>query len=91
MEVTGPRPPGISFCVVCGSEFVAEAGRRLFTDKEECHEKLISDLTTAFGEHKKVTDIATGKSYRVPTRWILENGLRAVDLSQFPLWEDQVR
>lgn len=78
--------PGESRCVLCGNPFTAEAGRRLFTDTEECHAKLIDQLVTIFGEHKKVIDLTTGKAYKVPVPDILERGLRQEDLTNYPEW-----
>ena len=40
------------------------------------------------GEYKKVVDIETGKAYKVPTRHILEYGLKHEDLKNFPLWDE---
>jgi len=40
-----------------------------------------------FGIYKKVVDIDTGKIHRVPTRDIIEKGLRQQDLRRYPEWE----
>jgi hypothetical protein len=40
------------------------------------------------GEFKKVVRIMTGEAFRVPTRDILENGLREQDLDKYPKWEE---
>lgn len=53
---------------------------RFFTCSDACHEK--------FGEFKKVVDKETGIAYRVPTKFILERGLKYKDLKQFPEWKE---
>jgi len=45
---------------------------------------LIERLEQKFGTHKKVTDLETGKIYRVPIRDIIEGGLKQQDLKYFP-------
>ncbi len=72
-------------CIICGKSYVM--GRR-FTCSEECHRRLIENLIEEFGEYKKVVDAETGRAYKVPTRDILEKGLRYKDLVNYPLWED---
>lgn len=39
------------------------------------------------GGYKKVTDMVTGKTHRVPTRYIIEKGLKQTELKNFPEWE----
>jgi len=39
------------------------------------------------GGYKKVVDMVTSKVYRVPTRYIIENGLKQTELKNFPKWE----
>jgi len=41
-----------------------------------------------FGAYKKVIDLETGRAHRVPTREIIEKGLRQVDLKNYPEWEE---
>jgi hypothetical protein len=47
----------------------------------------VSKLVKIFGEFKKVVDAVTGKAYRVPTRDIIEKGLRHADLVKYPEWK----
>ena len=54
----------------------------------ESRERLIQELIARFGEFKKVVRMRTGVAYKVPTRDILEKGIREKDLDQYPLWED---
>jgi len=75
----------VRVCVICGKPYIMG---RLLTCSEECHEKLIEILIKKFGECKKVVDAETGKAYKVPTRDILEKGLRYGDLINYPLWEE---
>ncbi len=50
-------------------------------------ERLIHELIVRFGEFKKVVRMHTGVAYKVPTRDILEKGIREQDLDRYPLWE----
>jgi len=73
------------YCVVCGKPYLPG---RLYTCSDECHKKLIDQLVKEFGEYKKVVDAETGKTYKVPTRDILEHGLSYEDLWQYPEWKE---
>jgi len=42
-----------------------------------------------FGKYKRVVDIETGKTHKVPTRYILEHGLRWSELKNFPEWTEE--
>jgi len=72
-------------CIVCGKTYV---GGREFTCSEKCHKELCKKLVAMFGEFKRVVDAETGKTYRVPTKDILEKGLRHEDLVKYPEWKD---
>lgn len=72
-------------CVVCGSP--CPPGR--MTCSEDCHEKFVHEVEEEFGKYKKVVDMATGKAYRVPTREIIERGLKHSDLERYPEWRDE--
>jgi len=56
------------------------------TCSDDCHEKLVEMLEREFGRYKKVVGVVTGKAYRVPTRDIIEKGLRYEDLGKYPEW-----
>lgn len=49
-----------------------------------CHEKLVTQFEKEFGETKRVTSIKTGKTHLVPTRHIIEHGLKESELGKFP-------
>ena len=69
-------------CAVCGRntpEGQVTCGRG-------CHEIYVNRLEAEFGKDKKVVDAVTGKAYRVPIRYIVENGLKQTELSSFPEW-----
>lgn len=72
-------------CVVCGRPVTD----RRATCSEECHERWIDALVLEFGEFKGVVDMVTGNVHRVPTRIILEYGLRQMDLKRYPLWREK--
>lgn len=71
-----------TLCWICGSPC---SGSRV-TCSDECHEKLVDRLESEFGIYKKVVDIETGKIHRVPTRDIIEKGLRQQDMRRYPEW-----
>jgi len=75
----------MGICVICGKLY--EQGR-LLTCSDECHEELVKRLIFEFGEFKKVVRMSTGVAYKVPTRDIIERGLREQDLDRYPLWEE---
>lgn len=51
-----------------------------------CHEKFIIKMLQEHGLFKKIIDTTTGKQYKIPTRVIIEDGLRQQDLKNYPLW-----
>lgn len=53
-----------------------------------CHELYVLLLERQFGSFKKCTDTSTGVTHKVPTRYIIEHGLRQDDLKGFPVWQD---
>jgi len=71
-------------CVICDQPY--EPGREM-TCGDECHEELARRLIMQFGEFKRVVRQSTGVAYKVPTRDIIENGLKEADLDRYPLWE----
>lgn len=74
-------------CFVC--EKLYEGGREM-TCSDACHEELVKILIAEFGEYKKVVRQSTGVAYKVPTRDIVESGLREEELDRYPKWEDKV-
>lgn len=71
----------MSVCVVCATTAVANDR---MTCGPDCHEKFVTMLEFAFGKTKRVTSAATGKTHLVPTRHIIEHGLRTDELATFP-------
>jgi hypothetical protein len=74
-------------CFICGKLY--EGGREM-TCSDACHAELVTRLIAEFGEFKKVVDQTTGTAYRVPTREIIEKGIRWRDLSRYPKWEEEL-
>jgi len=72
-------------CFICGTTY--DHGREM-TCSDACHEKLIRHLIAEFGEFKKVVCMTTGEAFKVPTRDIIEKGIREQELDQYPEWED---
>lgn len=72
-------------CCICDREY--ESGREL-TCSDECHGELANRLIARFSEFKKVVRQSTGIAYKVPTRDILEKGIREQDLDRYPIWKE---
>ena len=70
-------------CFICLE--ACEGGREL-TCSEECHDELVRRLTSEFGEFQKVVRASTGEAFKVPTRDIIEKGIREQELDQYPKW-----
>ncbi len=62
--------------------------RTRITCSEKCHKLFVRALTSQFGEFKRVVDQTTEKSYRVPTKDIIEKGLKWRDLARYPEWDN---
>lgn len=54
----------------------------------KCHDTLVAYLEGEFGTHKKVVRQATGEAFRIPTRDIIDRGIREQDLDRYPRWEE---
>lgn len=70
-------------CAACETPLVSGRSRQ-FTCDDVCHHVWIERLVKVYGETKRLTLASTGKTYLVPTRVILEQGIRAEDLTQYP-------
>lgn len=51
-----------------------------------CHEKFILKMIHEHGLYKKVIDQESSIAYKIPTRLIIEDGLRQQDLKNYPRW-----
>ena len=58
------------------------------TCSKHCHEELVMEFEKEFGPEKIIMDAETGTKYRVPTRDIVEIGVRRADLSKYPKVDD---
>ncbi len=76
---------GLGGCVVCGKQYLR--GRQQ-TCSDVCHEELVKRLVARFGPFKRIVRVSTGVAYKVPTRDLIEKGLREQDLDQYPTWEE---
>jgi hypothetical protein len=70
-------------CPACGATIGLQRGR-MYTCDEACHGAWMEQLVQQFGETRPITDLSTGKVYAVPTRVILESGIKGSDLAQYP-------
>ena len=73
-----------NLCVICDKPTIANK----MTCSDNCHEKFIEFCEGQYGISKKVVDQTTGISYKVPTRDIVEKGLKWKDLTKYPRWEE---
>ena len=76
---------GEGFCAICNEPITGESR---VTCSERCHEELVRLAEGQFGKVKNVVDSVTGISYKVPTRDIIEKGLKWEDLTKYPVWKD---
>lgn len=72
-------------CVICGNPILP--GK--VTCSDECHEKFVYKCEQDFGVYKKVVDMTTGLAHKVPTRTIIEQGIKQGDLYKYPLWTEE--
>jgi len=73
-------------CLVCQQPY--DGGREL-TCSDQCHEELVRRLISQFGEFKKVVRQTTGVAYKVPTRGIIEKGIKEEELDRYPIWANE--
>jgi hypothetical protein len=73
-----------NLCVICDEPTIT--GK--MTCCGGCHEKFVEFCAGQYGASKKVTDQTTGISYNVPTRDLIEKGLKWKDLHNYPQWEE---
>ena len=72
-------------CVVCRREIPpGDPYGRPYTCSEECHVQFVDALERVFGPVRRVGSLRTGKTHLVPTRVILEDGLRECELELYP-------
>ena len=67
-------------CWICGVPCLGY----LVNCSEECHEALIHSFEVHFGIHKRVVNLETMKTHKVPIRDIIEKGLSQQDLKNYP-------
>ena len=72
-------------CLICGDPVT---GDRLTCGKFECHEVLVQATINTFGEFKKIVRVSTGEAFKVPTRDLIELGVKEQDLDRYPAWFD---
>ncbi len=70
-------------CPACGATIPLARGRA-YTCDEVCHAQWIEALIRQYGETRPITHLETGKVYAVPTRVILESGIKGSDLAKYP-------
>lgn len=69
--------------VCCNSDI--ELNQKI-TCGDNCHEKFVIKMIQEHGLFKKVIDQTTNIAYKVPTRTIIEEGLKQEDLENYPVW-----
>jgi len=86
VKADGKLGLALTKCVICGKSYF---GGRQFTCSDGCHEELVNRIIAKYGEFKCVVRMSTGESFKVPTRDIIEKGVREQDLDQYPKWEKE--
>lgn len=71
-------------CAACGRPLPAPPRSHEMTCDALCHRLWIERLVQQYGETKRITNTATGKTYLVPTRDILEHGITGASLVTYP-------
>lgn len=71
-------------CAVCEAPFDPAVSGWALTCSDDHHERFVRKLEDAYGAVQRVTSLHTGKTHLVPTRSIVERGLRHDDLPQYP-------
>ncbi len=74
-------------CLGCGNPLIADR-RFVTTCSAECHETFITRMEERFGTHKRITSLETGLTHLIPTRVIVERGIRSDELTNYPLADD---
>lgn len=69
-------------CVICDASCA-----KGITCCDDHYEEFIQKMELQFGIYKKVVDMDTGVTFRVPIRDIIEKGLKQQDLKNYPEWE----
>lgn len=72
-----------NLCIICDKPTITNK----MTCSDDCHEMFVEFCEEQYGITKKVIDQTTGISYKVPTRDIIEKGLKWEDLPKYPRWE----
>lgn len=80
------------FCTICEKVIPDPGGLLIPLDRTtcsvECHEELIRQAEAVLGKYKKVIRLSTGVAYQVPTRDMIEKGIKELDLDKYPLWPE---
>ena len=82
-RVYGKLGMGLTSCVICDTPYF---GGRQFTCSEACHDEMIRRLIEKYGEFRMVVRMKTGETFKVPTRDILEKGVREQAIDRYPHW-----
>ncbi len=83
--VTDLRRAASGICPACEKDLPPIGTRtRQLTCDDVCHRVWIERLIAAYGETRRIVDLSTGKTHLVPTRVILEQGVKGSDVSTYP-------
>lgn len=59
------------------------------TCSDKCHQVMVEEMIGMYGEEKRVLDMVSGIYHRVPTKYIIEHGLKREELRKFPVWDEK--
>jgi len=77
-----PNDAYFRYCGACETLLGPQVRQRWNTERDQLRE-----LCQTLGRYKRVTG-PDGKARRVPTEWIITQGIKGDALEFFPLWED---
>lgn len=58
----------------------------IITCGKHCHDLFVIKKIVEDGLFKKIIDATSGIAYKIPTKLIIEEGIRQQDLKKFPEW-----
>jgi hypothetical protein len=70
-------------CAGCGTRLRRTRTYTLTCDLI-CHRAWLAQVIARLGPTKRITSLETGKTHLVPTRDLLEKGIRGADLPRYP-------
>ena len=77
---------GSTIYTICDTPMATINGQT--TCSNPCHELLVAFIEATYGRYKKIGRASTGQFFRVPTRDLIEKGIKESELDQYPPWDE---